>query len=74
VVPGDLVQLERNEIMLSLRKIPKLTRSDIIRFWGKVNKKDKKDCWFWKASLQPNGYGQFNIQSQIFLAHRIAYF
>lgn len=31
------------------------------RFWSKVAKTSTSDCWFWKASIDVNGYGQFGL-------------
>lgn len=41
------------------------------RFWSKVEKTD--ECWVWKASRQPSGYGQFKMEGRVLLAHRVAY-
>jgi HNH endonuclease len=30
------------------------------RFWSHVDKRGPDECWEWKASLGPKGYGQFN--------------
>jgi predicted XRE-type DNA-binding protein len=40
------------------------------RFWAKVERTPFSDeCWLWKASCFPNGYGQFDHQT----AHRVAW-
>jgi len=31
------------------------------RFWSKVEKSTKDECWWWKASIDVNGYGQFGL-------------
>ena len=41
------------------------------RFWPKVNKTDT--CWLWTGSLSNTGYGQFQINRKLVLAHRFAY-
>jgi hypothetical protein len=42
------------------------------RFWQKVEK--TVSCWFWRGSLNPQGYGQFSIRTSIpRVAHRVAY-
>lgn len=41
------------------------------RFWAKVDKSG--DCWLWKASLKPSGYGHFNVAGKSVRAHRLAY-
>jgi hypothetical protein len=46
------------------------------RFWIKVDRKGPDDCWEWKASRSPKGYGYFGISSikrSPFLAHRISF-
>jgi hypothetical protein len=42
------------------------------RFWSKVERTDS--CWYWTASLQTIGYGQFGVVGRgPALAHRFAY-
>ncbi|MGQ4513709.1 HNH endonuclease [Streptomyces sp. DW26H14] len=42
------------------------------RFWAKVS--PTGFCWEWKASIKPNGYGQFGVASgRVVYAHRYAY-
>lgn len=49
-----------------------MDQSIITRFWGKVEKTE--GCWLWRASIKPNGYGQFAVRhGEIILAHRFAY-
>jgi hypothetical protein len=51
------------------------------RFWSKVAKTTETDCWFWKASIDVNGYGQFGLAPGQFgaktwtmaKAHRVAW-
>lgn len=43
------------------------------RFWRKVNITDRDSCWEWMCGKNKTGYGLFNINSQNYLAHRIAY-
>lgn len=43
----------------------------IDRFFSKVNK--TKDCWEWTASLNHNGYGQFQFEGKCRRAHRWIY-
>lgn len=40
------------------------------RFWEKVEKGGRDDCWPWTASIDRDGYGRFGAG---LLAHRIAY-
>ncbi|MFF8250126.1 HNH endonuclease signature motif containing protein [Streptomyces griseus] len=51
------------------------------RFWSKVDKKGPwalrhgapGRCWVWRASLRPDGYGQFRLDKRTIRAHRLAY-
>lgn len=45
------------------------------RFWSKVDIRKSADCWFWRASLDRYGYGQFKGASGETpkRAHRVAY-
>lgn len=53
-----------------LRPIPKLTNSELKRFWSKVDKSE--DCWIWTAGTT-KGYGRIRINNIRYLAHRISY-
>jgi hypothetical protein len=53
------------------RPIPKLTNKDLLRFWIKVNKGNKTECWPWKGSKLLGGYGRFRIGPHLYLATRI---
>ena len=41
------------------------------RFWSKVNKTDT--CWNWKGGQNHNGYGLFQLNGKLWLAHRVSY-
>jgi HNH endonuclease len=41
------------------------------RFLGKVEVSE--NCWLWKASTFPNGYGQYKSDGKNWKAHRFAY-
>ena len=43
-----------------------------VRFWEKVEKTDG-GCWWWTASLNGKGYGNFSSQGRGGQAHRFAY-
>ena len=47
------------------------TRSLDLRFWEKVDKSN--ECWTWKASLTPAGYGSFWDSGKCFDAHKMSY-
>lgn len=44
-----------------------------VRFWDKIHFPFPSECWEWKAQIQPNGYGRFNIHRIALYAHRVAY-
>lgn len=43
------------------------------RFWSKVQIGGPDECWLWKASLQSQDYGAFNLNGRSVSAHRLAY-
>jgi hypothetical protein len=43
------------------------------RFWSKVAIKGADECWEWKASRYPGGYGKFSIKDRYQQAHRLAW-
>jgi HNH endonuclease len=44
------------------------------RFWSKVTKGGKNDCWLWQAQRDALGYGRIKLRSgQPALAHRVSY-
>lgn len=46
----------------------------VIRFTDKINPDPDTGCWFWAASLDGRGYGQFVIKrGKIVRAHRLSY-
>lgn len=45
--------------------------SAIDRFWRSVKK--TRGCWFWTASTDTNGYGQFGVKGKAVLVHRFSY-
>jgi DNA-binding XRE family transcriptional regulator len=52
-----------------------------LRFWSKVDKTDPDKCWWWVASIDVNGYGQFLVNkgqlgrttTSMAKAHRVAW-
>lgn len=44
----------------------------IARFWRKVAVAANSDCWTWCAGKNGNGYGQFFLDGQNRLSHRIS--
>ena len=60
---------------MKTRKIPKLNKEQVERFWGRVNIGRKDECWEWGKEWARNkgGYGIIGFFQFPFLAHRIAY-
>ena len=51
-----------------------LRSSDIIRFWGKVERfRPATDCWEWQGKRDKDGYGVFYIRSREYVASRVAF-
>jgi hypothetical protein len=42
------------------------------RFWQKVDVRGPDECWPWTAGKLPAGYGLFNLNSKMVLAHRLS--
>ena len=57
----------------------KLTPSDKVRFWAKVNKDGpttlhmESPCWLWTASKNGKGYGYVWASGKLFKSHRVAW-
>lgn len=49
----------------------KLTLTQLVRFWSKVDKSG--ECWLWKGNLYKDGYGQFALGFKQLRAHRVSY-
>ena len=59
------------------KAIPPLSPGDLRRYWDKVKKGSKDECWPWIPSLKNNQHGRIGMDGrsgQNFLAHRIGYF
>ena len=59
--------------------VPSLTTKDIERFWSKIDKRGRNQCWPWVAkSVGRGGYGVLSvgpaISRRLYRAPRIAYF
>jgi hypothetical protein len=44
-----------------------------MRFWSKVNRRDSKECWNWKATLNKYDYGQIKYSGKLILSHRLVW-
>lgn len=47
---------------------------ELKRFWSKVDKSNLNGCWNWIASVNPKGYGQFQVRGKVVRSNRFAYF
>lgn len=43
------------------------------RFWNRVLKRRKNQCWPWLGSKQSQGYGRMEVQKRAIAAHRLSY-
>lgn len=55
-------------------KRPKTDAEIVARFWSKVERVPFTTCWLWNGTMNPDGYGFFNVaQRKMVRAHRFAY-
>lgn len=63
---------------MALKRMPEFSQSDIDRFWSKVNRGNKTECWAWMASGDVDKRGQFrhseNGKSQYLKSPRVAWY
>jgi hypothetical protein len=60
---------------MAAKRIPKLTFTQIDRFWKQVDRSRGPDaCWLWTGYLRDNGYGVIGINYNEYKAHRVSYF
>jgi hypothetical protein len=50
-----------------------LTKSDLARFWSKVDIRGPDECWPWLGRRKEWGYGMFTIHGRNTTAHRVAW-
>ena len=43
------------------------------RFWAKVSKKGRDDCWKWAGSKMTAGYGEISIGLKLVGSHRVSW-
>ena len=51
-----------------------ITHSLEERFWEKVDKKSKKECWRWKGFLPSNGYGRLRVGKRHKMATAVSWY
>jgi hypothetical protein len=51
----------------------KTKSQNIKRFFNKVRKESKSDCWSWAAGKNSNGYGMFYLNGKWTTAHRASF-
>lgn len=60
------------------RKIKTPTTAEFLlhasRFWSRVNKGKKNDCWEWRGSTSQNGYGFMSVNYKNYTTHRLSWF
>ena len=49
------------------------SHADVIRFGKSVDLTPPSGCWHWVGSLNPQGYGAFGAQGDVYASHRFAY-
>ena len=52
---------------------PIITKSDLDRFWKRVDIKSENECWNWIAGKHSYGYGVFHLRKPFGYAHRVAW-
>ena len=57
-----------------VRPIPHCDTRASDRFWSKVQRSRKSECWLWLAGADKYGRGYFAINNVMFIAPRVAYF
>lgn len=43
------------------------------RFWTKVEQRGLSECWEWRGTRTPLGYGQIRVNGRLTMAHRVSY-
>ena len=59
--------------MIYKRQIKPTTQKDVDRFWSHVDIREPNECWNWKLSPTPNGYGLYASGGKIYRTQRFAY-
>lgn len=50
-----------------------LSRSNLMRFWGKVLYHPQTYCWEWQGYTDANGYGRVGVVGYRYYTHRLSY-
>src|SRR5690349_2601294 len=67
----DPLSYRQGKVSERERHMSKLTLEE--RFWSKVDKRGKEECWVWIKYRDRYGYGQFTINGKDYKAHRVSY-
>lgn len=46
---------------------------EVRRFWSKVDRRSRSECWIWTATVNNQGYGVFWVKPRNLLAHRYSW-
>jgi hypothetical protein len=41
--------------------------------WARIDVRGTDDCWPWRGSIKPNGYGSINYKGRAYNAHRLVF-
>ena len=50
-----------------------IDKKGLERFWSKVNKLGRLECWNWLAGINNGGYGVFYFEGAFYPAHRFSW-
>ena len=54
------------------KTMPRLRKSDLARFWAKVDRSDF--CWEWTSTITSGGYGAFKVRGVPYGSHRLSFY
>lgn len=66
--------LDRFGAVESVRLFNALLDNEVCeRFWSLVSVDEWEECWEWQGSIDPKGYGTFEINNRYEQAHQLAW-
>ncbi len=51
----------------------RIRKQPVVRLGEKIQRRDPDDCWLWKGSTTPEGYGKLSVDGKTCYAHRLSY-